>query len=135
MSNLLIVLTAMSAFALVIGAQAKATKVLKATPVATPTPSATYILRNGQVVAMSESQKAIANGQMRPKTPQEIARLAASVTVKIESEIDDKDHPIGTGFFINAHQVQTVYHAVRGAADIRVTDSKGGRVQRHVVVV
>jgi hypothetical protein len=114
---------AAATFALATGAQAK---VRKAVPVATSTPCSTYTLRNGRAVQMSESQKAIANGQMRPKTPQEIARIAASITVKIETEISDNDHPLGTGFFISAFQVQTVYHAVRDAVDIRVTDGKGG---------
>jgi S1-C subfamily serine protease len=71
---------------------------------------------------MSESQQAIANHLTRPYTPQEIARIAKSITVKIFAKIDDKDSTVGTGFFINRHQIQTVYHAVRGAADITVTD-------------
>jgi hypothetical protein len=79
----------------------------------------TYKLRNGQEVQMSDTQRAIANGQMQPKTSQEIARIARSITVTINAEVDDRDHPLGTGFFINPSQVQTVYHAVRDAADIR----------------
>jgi hypothetical protein len=126
MITLMIALTTAAVLVLAAGAQAKSTKVLKAAPVSTPTPGTTYKLRNGHEVEMSDTQKAIANGQMRPKTPQEIARIAASITVKIETEIDSENHPIGTGFFINASQVQTVYHAVRDAVDIRVTDSKGG---------
>jgi hypothetical protein len=122
MSNLLIALTAVAAFALVAGAQASI-QVLKAAPVATP--RSTYKLRNGQVVTMSESQQAIANGQLRPNTPQEIARLARSITVKIVAKIDDRETRLGTGFFISGHLVQTVYHTVRGAADITVTDSQG----------
>jgi S1-C subfamily serine protease len=85
----------------------------------------TYTLRDGQVAAMSESQIAIASGQMQPKTPQEIARIAKSITVKIETEIDSENHQLGTGFFVSDHLVQTVYHVVRGAVDIRVTDSSG----------
>jgi hypothetical protein len=117
--NSLLVTTFLTVAAVLLLAAGLHARTLRATPVST------YKLRNGQVVAMSESQQAIASGQMQPKTPQEIARLAAAITVKVVAKIDDRETKLGTGFFISEHLVQTVYHTVRGAADITVTDGSG----------
>jgi Trypsin-like peptidase domain len=125
MNLAMMALTVAVALILVAGVQARSLKVFKAAPVTTPTPSATYKLRNGQVVAMSESQIAIANGHAHPYTPQEIARIAKSITVKVMAKIDDRETRLGTGFFISEHLIQTVYHTVRGSADITVTDGSG----------
>ena len=112
MNTITIMLALMAVLMVVAWVQAKAGRVLRATPIL----HSTYKLRTGQEVKMSESQQAIANGQMRLHTPQEIARLAKSITVKIETEIDSEDHRLGTGFFVSDHLIQTVYHTVRDAS-------------------
>jgi hypothetical protein len=121
MNNSLLVTTFLTVAAVLLLAAGVQAKVLRATPVL----HSTYKLRTGQVVQMSESQQAIANGLAHPYTPQEIARIAKSITVKIMAKIDDRETRLGTGFFISEHLIQTVYHTVRGAADITVTDSQG----------
>jgi S1-C subfamily serine protease len=102
----------------VLSAPAQAGDAPKATPV-----YKTYTLRNGQVVPMSLSQWKIANEQWRALSPEDIASVAAKITVTISVYKNDGTHILGTGFFINNSDVVTNWHVVRDADSITVVNS------------
>jgi len=95
-------------------------KASKASPVFTK-----YKLRDGNIVNMSLSQKAIANGQWRHLTPQELYRIESASVITIETTLNNGDVIQGTGFISHADQVITNYHMARGAKSIVCCDYTG----------
>jgi S1-C subfamily serine protease len=94
----------------------------------------TYTLRNGKEVAMSGSQWGIANKQWHALSPENIAKLAASITVTIMVSKNDGTHMLGTGFFINGGEVVTNWHVVRDAENITVVDQDGVRCNAQLSI-
>ena len=115
---------AAAAFALVAGnAEAKTSKA----PTRKAPVYVSYDLRTGEKVKLSESQYAIVNGKWAPLSPQQIAALAAKITVAIYVQLQDGTYASGTGFFWNEQIVITNYHMTRNVKAMIVVDAAGNK--------
>jgi S1-C subfamily serine protease len=86
----------------------------------------TYKLLNNELVNMSPSQLAIANGLWTPLAPTALYNRCLKTIVEVINRRGQDDYIQGTGFFINKDTIITNYHVVRGhlTLSIRTSDNR-----------